>query len=42
MRAIAASAFLALEKAWQLEGGTLVDLKVEFGYDTKGGCCSPT
>ncbi len=25
-----------LEKAWQLEGGTLVDLKVEFGYDTKG------
>src|SRR5205823_9224675 len=36
MRAIACRAFLALEKAWQLEGGTLVDLKVEFGYDTKG------
>ena len=36
MRAIACRAFLALEKAWQLEGGTLVDLKVEFGYDPKG------
>ncbi len=36
MRRIARQAFLALEKAWQLEGGTLVDLKVEFGYDTKG------
>ena len=36
MRRIARHAFLALEKAWQLEGGTLVDLKVEFGYDTKG------
>jgi phosphoribosylaminoimidazole carboxylase / phosphoribosylaminoimidazole-succinocarboxamide synthase len=36
MRRIAAHAFLALEKAWQLEGGTLVDLKVEFGFDTKG------
>jgi phosphoribosylaminoimidazole carboxylase / phosphoribosylaminoimidazole-succinocarboxamide synthase len=36
MRATACRAFLALEKAWQLEGGTLVDLKVEFGYDTKG------
>jgi len=36
MRAIACRAFLALEKAWQLEGGTLVDLKVEFGYDSKG------
>jgi phosphoribosylaminoimidazole carboxylase PurE protein len=36
MRALACRAFLALEKAWQLEGGTLVDLKVEFGYDTKG------
>jgi phosphoribosylaminoimidazole carboxylase/phosphoribosylaminoimidazole-succinocarboxamide synthase len=36
MRAIACRAFLALEKAWQLEGGTLVDLKVEFGYDTRG------
>jgi phosphoribosylaminoimidazole carboxylase / phosphoribosylaminoimidazole-succinocarboxamide synthase len=36
MRRIARHAFLALEKAWQLQGGTLVDLKVEFGYDTKG------
>jgi phosphoribosylaminoimidazole carboxylase PurE protein len=36
MRTIACRAFLALEKAWQLEGGTLVDLKVEFGYDPKG------
>jgi phosphoribosylaminoimidazole carboxylase/phosphoribosylaminoimidazole-succinocarboxamide synthase len=25
-----------LEKAWQLEGGTLVDLKVEFGLDAEG------
>ena len=36
MRRIARHAFLALEKAWQLEGGTLVDLKVEFGFDTHG------
>src|SRR6202142_3366227 len=36
MRRIARRAFLVLEKAWQLEGGTLVDLKVEFGFDTKG------
>ena len=36
MRRIARQAFLALEKAWQLEGGTLVDLKVEFGLDAKG------
>src|SRR5476649_1345368 len=36
MRRIARHAFLVLEKAWQLEGGTLVDLKVEFGTDTKG------
>ena len=36
MRRIARQAFLVLEKAWQLEGGTLVDLKVEFGYDSKG------
>jgi phosphoribosylaminoimidazole carboxylase / phosphoribosylaminoimidazole-succinocarboxamide synthase len=36
MRRIARQAFLALEKAWQLEEGRLVDLKVEFGYDTKG------
>jgi len=36
MRRIARQTFLILEKAWQLEGGTLVDLKVEFGFDTKG------
>jgi len=36
MSRIARQAFLALERAWQLEGGTLVDLKVEFGFDTKG------
>jgi phosphoribosylaminoimidazole carboxylase/phosphoribosylaminoimidazole-succinocarboxamide synthase len=36
MARIARQAFLVLEKAWQLEGGTLVDLKVEFGYDAKG------
>ena len=36
MRRIARQAFLMIEKAWQLEGGTLVDLKVEFGYDSKG------
>ncbi len=36
MRRIARRAFLVLEKAWQLEGGALVDCKVEFGFDTKG------
>jgi phosphoribosylaminoimidazole carboxylase PurE protein len=36
MRHLVRQAFLVLEKAWQLEGGTLVDLKVEFGYDPKG------
>lgn len=36
MRRVARQAFLVLERAWQLEGGTLVDLKVEFGFDTKG------
>jgi phosphoribosylaminoimidazole carboxylase/phosphoribosylaminoimidazole-succinocarboxamide synthase len=36
MSRIARQAFLVLEKAWQLEGGTLVDLKVEFGTDSKG------
>jgi len=35
MARIATQTFLVLEKAWQLEGGTLVDLKVEFGFDTK-------
>ena len=36
MRRIARHAFLVLEKAWQLEGSRLVDLKVEFGFDAKG------
>jgi phosphoribosylaminoimidazole carboxylase/phosphoribosylaminoimidazole-succinocarboxamide synthase len=36
MGRIARYAFLVLEKAWQLEGGTLVDLKVELGFDSKG------
>jgi phosphoribosylaminoimidazole carboxylase / phosphoribosylaminoimidazole-succinocarboxamide synthase len=36
MQRIARQAFLALEKGWQLEGGTLVDLKVEFGLDAQG------
>jgi phosphoribosylaminoimidazole carboxylase/phosphoribosylaminoimidazole-succinocarboxamide synthase len=36
MQRIARQTFLVLEKAWQLEGGTLVDLKVEFGFDAKG------
>src|SRR5262249_23604543 len=36
MQRIARRTFLALEKAWQLQGGTLVDLKVEFGFDSKG------
>ena len=36
MGRIARHAFLVLEKAWQLEGGTLVDFKVEFGFDAKG------
>lgn len=36
MRKAARDTFLVLEKAWQLQGGTLVDLKVEFGRDTKG------
>ncbi len=36
MARLAQRAFLILEKAWQLEGGTLVDFKVEFGTDAKG------
>ena len=36
MKRIVRQAFLILEKAWQLEGGRLVDLKVEFGFDSKG------
>ena len=36
MRTIARRAFLVLEKAWQLEGGALVDCKVEFGLAADG------
>jgi len=36
MSIIARRAFLALEKAWQLEGGALVDCKVEFGLTNDG------
>ena len=36
MQRVARQTFLVLEKAWQLEGGMLVDLKVEFGFDAKG------
>jgi phosphoribosylaminoimidazole carboxylase/phosphoribosylaminoimidazole-succinocarboxamide synthase len=36
MERIARRAFLVLEKAWALEGGTLADFKVEFGTDGKG------
>jgi phosphoribosylaminoimidazole carboxylase/phosphoribosylaminoimidazole-succinocarboxamide synthase len=36
MSRVAQRAFLILEKAWQLEGGRLVDFKVEFGADAKG------
>jgi len=36
MERIARQTFLVLEKAWQLEGGTLADFKVEFGTDAEG------
>ena len=36
MRRVARLAFLVLEKSWQLEGRRLVDLKVEFGFDSQG------
>ena len=37
MARIARHAFLVLEKAWQLEGGTAsLIFKVEFGFDSKG------
>ena len=36
MSKIARRAFLVLEKAWQLQGRTLVDFKVEFGQTAKG------
>ncbi len=36
MALIAKKTFLILEKAWQLQGGQLVDFKVEFGIDAHG------
>jgi len=36
MSTIARRTFLVLEKAWQLEGGRLVDCKVEFGLAADG------
>ena len=36
MAGIAKRTFLALEKAWQIQGRTLVDCKVEFGLTTDG------
>lgn len=36
MSVIARRAFLVLEKAWQVQGGTLVDCKVEFGSGADG------
>jgi len=36
MKKIAREVFLILEKAWQIEGGRLLDFKVEFGLDSKG------
>lgn len=36
MGRIAKQTFLVLEKAWQLQGGRLVDFKVEFGLDADG------
>jgi len=36
IRKVARRAFLVLEKAWQLEGRTLVDFKVEFGLTKEG------
>jgi len=37
IKKIARRAFLILEKAWQLEGRSLVDFKVEFGLAKNGG-----
>ena len=39
MRQIAQRAFLVLEKAWQLTGSTLVELTVQFGFDTNENLC---
>ncbi len=36
MGLLAKQTFLALEKAWQDAGSTLVDFKIEFGFDTDG------
>ncbi|MEK7602175.1 MAG: phosphoribosylaminoimidazolesuccinocarboxamide synthase [Patescibacteria group bacterium] len=36
MQSIATKTFLVLERAWELEGGKLVDFKVEFGFDPTG------
>ena len=36
MASISKRAFLVLEKAWHLEGGSLVDCKVEFGFTGDG------
>ena len=36
MALIAKESFLILEKAWQLQGGRLVDYKVEFGINSSG------
>ncbi|MCL4361767.1 AIR carboxylase family protein [Candidatus Dependentiae bacterium] len=36
MATMAKKAFLILEKAWQTNSSTLVDFKVEFGFDKKG------
>lgn len=36
MKKVAKRVFLILEKAWQLEGRTLVDFKVEFGLEKNG------
>lgn len=33
---LAKRVFLILEKAWQLQGGRLVDFKLEFGFDDEG------
>ncbi len=36
MEALVRRVFLVLEKAWALQGCTLCDLKIEFGFDDKG------
>ena len=34
-----AARFWCSRRHGRLEGGTLVDFKVEFGFDSKGTCC---